>query len=166
MKKKNKVKIDLTRILAIFIVILAVVYFYINSFAPQLIPKSLRIGVARKPINVLILGTDITFDSRTRKPIPDIDGRTDTIVLARIDPIHSKINLLSIPRDTYANIPGFGRQKINAAHVYGGTALTKQTIAQLIKQPVDYYIEITPPAVTKMVDLLGGVTIDVEKDMR
>ena len=164
--RKKKAKVDLTRILAIFVVIIGIGYFYLNIFAPRSIPKSLRIGIIRKPFNLLILGTDITFDARTRQPMPNQNGRTDTILLTRIDPIHSKINILSIPRDTLAPIPGVGRRKINSANAYGGIPLTIKTISRLTGQPIDYYLKIKPAAVTKMVDILGGVTIDVAKNMR
>ncbi|MBU0671996.1 MAG: LCP family protein, partial [Candidatus Margulisbacteria bacterium] len=163
---RNKKRLDLIRLLAIFTVLLGIAYFHLNIFAPQLIPKSLRIGMIRKPINILILGTDLTFDSTTHKPMPEKDGRTDTILLTRINPITGQVNVLSIPRDTYVMLPGIGNRKINAANAFGGIKLVKETIYQLTQQPIDYYVVIKPPAVTKMVDILGGVTLDVEKDMR
>lgn len=165
-KRKKRAKVDLTRILAIFVVIIGISYFYLNIISPKSIPKSLRIGIIRKPFNLLILGTDITFDAKTRQPMPKQNGRTDTILLTRIDPIHSKINILSIPRDTIVFIPGVGRRKINSANAYGGIPLTIKTISQLTGQSIDYYLKIKPTAVTKMVDILGGVTIDVTQNMR
>lgn len=162
MKRKQ---IDFARISAVLVVILAIIYFYLNIFSPRLLPKSLRIGIIRKPTNVLILGTDITYDAVTRKPMPELEGRADSILLAHIDPIKSKINILSIPRDTYVPIPGYGMQKINTANVYGEVALLKQTVSNFTNQNIDYYFEIKPTAITKIVDLLGGVSIYVEKDM-
>ncbi|OGB87617.1 hypothetical protein A3J44_03415 [candidate division WOR-1 bacterium RIFCSPHIGHO2_02_FULL_45_12] len=135
-------------------------------FFPSLVTKSLRVGTLRKPINLLILGTDITFNAETGKPIPNLEGRADTILLAHIDPINSRINMVSIPRDTLVNIPGYGDRKINSANSYGGIPLMKETVAQLTKQKIDYYISIKPTAVTKMVDQLGGVSLYVENDMR
>jgi LCP family protein required for cell wall assembly len=159
-------KIDLVRIAAILIIILAVIYFYINLFAPTLIPKSFRVGLLREPLNILILGTDVTYDRITLKPMPDRKGRADTILFAHIDPIKEKISLLSIPRDTMVNIPNYGKQKINFANAWGGLKLTKKIIAEMTHRDVDYYIELKPTAVTKLIDALGGVTLFVEVDMR
>ena len=161
--KSNRV--DFARILAVSTIILAIVYFYFNIFYPRLIPKSLKIGIIRRPLNILILGTDTNFDAVTLKPMPNAQGRADTILLAHIDPIKWQINVLSIPRDTYTFIPGVGMNKINCANAYGGAALAKQTVSILMQKKIDYYIEIRPSAVTKMVDLLGGVYLFVDKDM-
>ncbi|MBI5400138.1 LCP family protein [Candidatus Saganbacteria bacterium] len=158
-------KPDFIRLLALVIVALAIIFFYLNAFIPRLIPKFTRFGIIRQPVTLLILGTDVDFDMVTKKEIGDINTRTDTIMVARFNPINNKIKLLSIPRDTYVNIPGFGFSKINAAHVYGGPNLTKQTVSELLNRPIDHYIEIQPEVVIELVDLLGGVNIEVEKDM-
>jgi polyisoprenyl-teichoic acid--peptidoglycan teichoic acid transferase len=163
MNERRK-KPDQARLLAIFIVLLSIVYFYLNVFAPQWLPKYCRFGVIRQPLTVLIVGTDIRFDGNN-KPIMDGDGRTDTIMLVRFDPVHSKINILSIPRDTYTLVPGYGMTKINAAHVYGGIPLARQAVTELTGIKIDHYLEVSPLVITKMVDLLGGVQIEVEKDM-
>lgn len=162
MKKK---KLDFIRLFAVLIVILTIVYFNLNIFLPLKIPKSLRIGILRKPMTLLILGTDVTYDAVTLKPIPGLEGRADTILLARIDPIHYKINILSVPRDTVIDIPGYGTQKINAANVFGGVALLAQSVTDLTGVKIDYYAKINPTAVIKLVDLAGGVYLDVEKNM-
>lgn len=162
----RKNRIEFTRITAILVIIFGVVYFYLNILSPRLIPPSLRIGITRKPTNILILGTDITFDAVTHKAMPKVNGRADTILLAHINPVRSEINLLSIPRDTCVRIPEYGLKKINAANAYGGTPLIKQTVSEFLRQKIDYYVEVKPTAVTRFVDLLGGVTLDVEKDMR
>jgi len=161
--KKNK--FDYYRILAIFIILFSILYFYFDIFSPHLIPPPFRLGTIRRPITVLIMGTDNTFDVVTGKLLPGSEGRTDTIMLARIDPTRDKIYTLSIPRDSYVAIPGYGMQKINAANVWGGIALLKETLNDLVGIKIDYYLAINPAAAIKMVDLLGGIEIDVEKDM-
>ncbi len=166
MKKERRIRLDLIRITAVLVVILSIAYFYLNIFSPRSIPKSLRVGILRKPLNILILGTDITYDAVTLKPMPDREGRADTILLAHVDPIRYRINLLSIPRDTLVNIPNYGKQKINFANAWGGKSLTRQIIADLTQQKIDYFMEIKPSAITRLVDLLGGVTLFVEQDMR
>lgn len=158
-------KIDRLRILALFMVFLGILYFYGNILAPRLIPRTFRIGITRKPITVLVLGTDLTFDAKTGAPIAGSDGRTDSILLLHVDPARYKINLLSIPRDSFVPIPEHGSNKINAANVFGGTELIRSTVENLTGKKIDYYVKIDPFAITKIVDLLGGVKLYVEKDM-
>jgi LCP family protein required for cell wall assembly len=159
-------KIDLARIAAVLVVIAAIAYFYTNILSPTLIHKSLRPAVIRKPLNILILGTDITYDRITKKPMPDRKGRADTILLAHVDPIKYKISMLSIPRDTLVDIPDYGKQKINFAYAWGGLSLTRQIVSDITQKKIDYYVEVKPTAVTKLIDVLGGVTLFVEHDMR
>jgi LCP family protein required for cell wall assembly len=162
MKKK---KIDYYRILAILIILFSLLYFYLNIFFPRLIFSPFRLGTIRRPLTVLLLGTDTTFDVVTGKPMPGSEGRTDTVILARFDPIRDKLFMLSIPRDSYLAIPGYGMQKINAANVYGGIDLLKETLSDLTGIKIDYYLAVNPAAAIKMVNLLGGIEIDVEKDL-
>ncbi|HHT62422.1 MAG: LCP family protein [Bacillota bacterium] len=108
-------------------------------------------------INILLLGTDQDLET---------NSRTDTIILASVDTVQKKVSLLSIPRDTRVNIPGFGENKINAANLLGGTELVKATISNLIKVPIDYYIITNFEGFKDIVDTLGGVEIDVEQNMR
>lgn len=158
-------KIDWYRVLAILIILLGIAYFYLNVFAPRLIPKPLLLGVIRRPLTILILGTDLTFDAETGKIMSDTFSRTDTILLLRVDPVRHKTYLLSIPRDSFVEIPGYGWQKINSAHVWGGTKLTIKTLTNLTGKKIDNFVEVNPKAVIELVNLLGGLRIYVEKDM-
>ncbi|HVN67885.1 MAG TPA: LCP family protein, partial [Candidatus Sulfotelmatobacter sp.] len=124
-----------------------------------------RIGITRKPTTILLVGTDLNFSADSGKALQGSDGRTDTILLLRIDPVSYRVNALSIPRDSFVNVPGYGYQKINAAHVFGGIALTERTIEELTGKHIDYYLEINPYEVIKLIDLLGGIDLYVEKDM-
>ena len=157
-------KVDLIRLLAVLTMILGVIYFYANLFAPGSVPGFLRIGVTRKPTTILILGTDLNFSAETGKRVVS-EGRTDSIILMRVDPIHHKITLFSLPRDSFVEIPGYGFNKLNAANVFGGIELTKKTVSALTGVHIDYYIKLDPTAVTDLVNLLGGIDINVEKDM-
>ena len=158
-------KIDYYRILAILTIICAIVYFYLNIFIPRAIPKLLRVGVVRRPYTLLIVGTDLNYSDVTGKLLTESEGRTDSILLARIDPARYQINVLSIPRDSFVMIPGKGMQKINAAHVYGGIELAEKTITELTGLTVDNYIEVNPYAASKLVDLIGGIDIFVEQNL-
>ncbi|ATW24242.1 LCP family protein [Candidatus Formimonas warabiya] len=108
-------------------------------------------------INILLLGTDEKLGT---------NSRTDTIILASLDTKEKKISLLSIPRDTRVNIPGFGENKVNAANQLGGIELAKETISNLIKVPIDYYVVTNFDGFSAIVDTLGGVEIDVEQNMK
>lgn len=162
----NKNKLAISRIVALLIVMAGISYFYLNLLSPRLIPSFLRIGMLRKPINILLIGTDVTYNAETNKAMPDNDGRADTIIMLHLNPLTSKINALSIPRDTFVNISGFGSHKINAAHAFGGTPLLKETVENLLGVKADYYIKVKPNAAARIVDLLGGIYVDVEADMR
>lgn len=111
----------------------------------------------KKRINVLLLALDARPGEQT--------GRTDTMILASIDRQDKKIYLLSIPRDTRVRISGYGMDKINAAHMHGGVELAQKTVAELLGIPVDYYIKTDFNGFREIVDTLGGVEINVEKNM-
>lgn len=83
-------------------------------------------------------------------------GRTDTIMLLHI-PRSGKATLVSIPRDSYVEIPGFGMDKINAAFTYGGAPLLGQTIEQWSGLRIDHYAEIGMGGLANVVDAVGGV---------
>lgn len=87
-------------------------------------------------------------------------GRTDTIMLLHI-PRSGKAQLISIPRDSYVEIPGFGMDKINAAFTYGGPALLGQTIEQWSGLRIDRYAEIGMGGLANVVNSVGGVDICV-----
>jgi len=108
-------------------------------------------------LNFLLLGSD----ARTG----ETKARADTIIFAAADTNEKRLALLSIPRDTRVEIPGHGRDRINAATVYGGPELARDTVARLLGQPIDYYVMTNYEGFKEIVDILGGVTIDVEKDM-
>lgn len=83
-------------------------------------------------------------------------GRTDTIMLLHI-PRSGEPTLLSIPRDSYVNIPGWGMDKINAAFTVGGPELLAQTVEESTGLRVDHYAEIGMGGLANMVDAVGGV---------
>jgi len=161
----KKVRLDLARILAVAAVLCAILFFYLTLFAPKSIPAFLRIGVLRQPINILVLGTDMNYNAETGKPMPELQSRADSLALIHIDPVKYQINILSIPRDAYVEIPSIGFNKINAAPVYGGIPLLEQTVEKITRQKIDYFIELKPQIVPKLVNAVGGVTLYVEKDM-
>ena len=105
---------------------------------------------------VLIMGVDKRED--------DV-GRSDTLMIATIDPRLDQATLLSIPRDTRVKIRGRGYDKINAAYAYGGVALTESTVENFLGIDIDHYVQIDTNSFVKIIDAIGGVDINVEKRM-
>ncbi len=113
-------------------------------------------------INVLLLGVD-DGDSEAAETEPK---RTDAMMLASFDPEGNEVALVSMPRDTMVQIPGHnGYDKINAAYAYGGVMLAKQTVANLLRVPIHYYVLVDWRAFKDSIDLIGGVDLYVDKDM-
>lgn len=112
---------------------------------------------ADQRLNVLLLG----IDARQGETM----ARTDSIILASVDPKSKQMTLLSIPRDTRVNIPGHGWDKINSASVYGGPELSSKVVSDLIGIPIKYYTLTNFSGFKDIVDALGGVTLDVEQNM-
>ncbi|HEX4394018.1 MAG TPA: LCP family protein [Mycobacterium sp.] len=88
-------------------------------------------------------------------------GRTDTILLVHVPALGSgtPTTMVSIPRDSYVPIPGYGRDKINAAFSMGGAPLLAQTVEQATGLRIDHYAEIGFGGFAGLVDGLGGVTV-------
>ena len=113
-------------------------------------------------VRILVLGEDNTGGTKSKPR-----GLSDTIMLVSIDTSTNRIAALSIPRDTRVDLDGYGGQcKINASHVFGGPTLTEMAVEQLVGIKADYYIKTNVEGFKRSVDILGGVEMDVEKDMR
>jgi LCP family protein required for cell wall assembly len=106
--------------------------------------------------NILLLGSDT-------RPGSTNYGNTDTIIVAQID--GNRLSFLSIPRDTRVNIPGHGMDKINAACSFGGPDLTASVVSDLIGEPISKYALIHWSGFVDIVNTLGGVTLDVPRNM-
>lgn len=109
-------------------------------------------------INVLLLGTDSRGEDQ---------GRSDSIMVAHYNKKNKTPKLVSIMRDTYANIPGYGYNKINAAYAYGGPELVRQTLKETFDLDVEYYAIVNFATFSKIVDTLlpKGLELDAEKDL-
>lgn len=120
--------------------------------------------VKDRPINLLLLGIDQTYDDKGR--VTNGPGRADTIIVISMNPKQGKSYVVSIPRDTRVNIPGRGTGKVNASYVYGGPQLIAETVEGLIGMPVDRYAEVDFNGFVGVIDAIGGIEVDVDKDMR
>lgn len=114
--------------------------------------------------NILIMGLDRTVSDRNPNIVLPV-SRTDTLIAASFDPVDRRVYLLSVPRDTRASIPGHGTAKINAAHAWGGAALTTRTVQNVLGVSFPYYIAIEQRGFVRLIDAVGGVNIRIDKDL-
>ncbi|MBE3590470.1 MAG: LCP family protein [Firmicutes bacterium] len=139
-------------------------WFYAAITVPKADDNGGPVGATPLPdrrIHIVIMGHDVEVIHGQRQPT-----RTDTIMVASFDPLLREVAILSIPRDTRVRIPGrSGYDKINAAHAYGGPELTVQTVSQFLGVPMDGYVDVGVEGFQKMVDILGGVDVDVPYNM-
>ncbi|TFJ90257.1 LCP family protein [Lentibacillus salicampi] len=120
--------------------------------------RSEAVSISDDPISILLLGVE---DYSTNGD----NGRTDTMIVATFNPGDEKLKLLSLPRDTLVEIAGRGTQeKIAHAHAYGGKEMAIKTVEQFLDIPIDYYAAVNFDAFTNIVDILGGVEVDVPFD--
>ena len=106
-------------------------------------------------LNILAFGIDDTAYSK----------RSDAIIVLHLDKDSNHIGALSIPRDTRVSIPGVGRTRINHAFSHGGVDLLKDSISQFLGVPINYYVKVDLSGVMKLVDVLGGVEIKIDKSL-
>lgn len=125
--------------------------------------KSVFVG-ERQRINLLVLGIDYNHDS---KGMPFSKGaRSDTMMVASIGNEAQFLNIVSIPRDTYTTISEkIGQDKINSAYSYGGIKQTRETVSHFLGVPIHYYVIVKVQGAKKVIDALGGLPVDVEKNM-
>ena len=99
-------------------------------------------------------------DSRADGSVPDdTEGqRADSIMLVHVAP-NGQTSNISLPRDTYVEIPGYGWDKLNASYAYGGPALLVKTVEKLTGLTVDHYAEIGMGGVSNIVDAVDGVNL-------
>lgn len=114
-----------------------------------------------RPVNVLVMGVDRTSPDKS-----GLNGNSDTMLLVQFQPGAGKVQALSLPRDTLVHIPGYGRDKLNAANAYGGPALAAQSVNQLLNGvSLDRYVRIDTQGLIQLVDALGGVEVNIAKPM-
>ena len=161
--RKNKKKSRIWPwVLAAFIFLgaaLAGAYFASSSLEDKPVvnkEKKEELLTAKDKSTIMIMGVDERAD--------DV-GRSDTLMIATIDPKLDQAALLSIPRDTRVKIKGHGYDKINSAYAYGGEKLTQSTVEDFLGVNMDHYIIVNVKAFQRIIDAIGGVEIDVEKRM-
>jgi LCP family protein required for cell wall assembly len=111
--------------------------------------------VAKDAQNLLLVGSD------SRGSVAD--GRSDVIVLIHVSRDRKKVYLIHFPRDMYVDVPGHGKDKINAAYAYGGSQLLVRTLQNLVDVRLDHVAVIGFEGFRAMTDALGGVDVYAEE---
>jgi LCP family protein required for cell wall assembly len=120
-------------------------------------------------INILIIGLDYR-DWVAGEGAP----RSDTMIVLTIDPLTKTAGILSIPRDMWVNIPGFGYSRINTAYSSGegaklpggGPELARKTVEQFLGVPIQYYAQVDFYTFVEFIDLIGGIEIYNDENLR
>ncbi|AOM81698.1 LCP family protein [Salisediminibacterium beveridgei] len=117
-----------------------------------------KVSISRDPISILLLGIEDYADGIGQ-------GRSDTVILATFNPEESSMNLVTIPRDTMVSIPDRGvEDKINHAYAFGGYDYTINAVEQFLEVPVDYFAAVDFDGFKNIVDIVGGIEVDVPFD--
>lgn len=109
--------------------------------------------------NILVLGSDSRISAGDPSQWEVGAQRTDAMMLMQISGDRRNVSVMSIPRDSWVDIPGYGENKINAAFSYGGPSLTIQTVEQLTGVRIDHLLVADFESFSAITDAVGGVTI-------
>ncbi|NLZ93018.1 MAG: LCP family protein [Firmicutes bacterium] len=143
----------------ILLLCLAFLVFWFSSVWVRIYERS-PVPNGREPIgditNILLLGVD----QRADEP-----SRADTIIIMSINHITEEMALVSIPRDSRVPIPGHGLDKINHAMQFGGIALMKTTIEQLLGVPIHHYLYTNLIGFEEMINAIGGIDLVAEREI-
>lgn len=147
------------KFLIIFGVLCIAAYgLYSVFFAPKSMDNLSREDRLSLKKNIVVLGVDERAEEN------DV-GRSDTLFVVMFDQEKKSVSLLSVPRDTRVRIPGHGWDKINHAYAYGGRELSQATVEELLGIRIDNYVMVDFAGFKGLVDAIGGIDINVEKDM-
>ena len=126
--------------------------------------EEIEVETATQPISFLLLGADTGTAEEERTET----GRSDTIIVCTVNPNTKTTTLLSIPRDSYAEIVGYSDvydyygdyyDKMNHAYAFGGTEMSINTVQEFLNVPIDYYVEVNFDGLVDIVDAVGGIEI-------
>lgn len=160
-------------LLLVLMLLVGGVWLYLDSSINRIdaLPDYDGKPAAAAGTNWLIVGSDsragLDAEQQERLNTGDAGGdRTDTIMIAHIPDNSTPATLLSLPRDSQVEIPGYGTNKINAAFAFGGAPLLAQTIEQATDLRIDHYAEIGLGGFADIVDAVGGVEMEIPEEMR
>ena len=126
-------------------------------------PIDFNINLSPKTQNILVMG----IDSATNEDNPFKGNRSDTMLLVSVAPLGKNVNIISIPRDSKVYIAGKNKtDKINHAFALGGAKLAAKTVEETFGVKIHNYLAISNAGVVKAIDILGGLPIYIEKNMK
>jgi polyisoprenyl-teichoic acid--peptidoglycan teichoic acid transferase len=111
-----------------------------------------------KPTTILLLGTD-TRPGKGQRGL----RHSDSMLLLRTDPDHHRLTYLSIPRDLYVDIPGYGADRINTSYQVGGAALAIRTVRSFTGVDIDHVAVVDFQRFKELIDSIGGIDITVPR---
>ncbi|MEG1411395.1 MAG: LCP family protein [Terrisporobacter sp.] len=159
-KLKRKIKIR-TVVLCLLVLLVSIPVFAFYSLYNRVDSSSSQKAYESKyekidgVTNVLLLGTD----GRQK----ELAYRSDCMMIATLDANNKNIKLTSLARDTYVDIPGKGKGKLNAAYFWGKEDLLFQTIEENFEIKLDKFVQVDFNDLTNIVNILGGVEVDVKE---
>jgi LCP family protein required for cell wall assembly len=169
-RRKRRIGRILLIILLAIVVLIAAVWVYLETSINRVAALSDYAGrpAAGAGTNWLIVGSDsragLDTEDQERLSTGDAKGqRTDTMLLLHIPGNSEKATMVSLLRDSYVDIPGKGKNKLNAAYALGGPALLAQTVEKNTNLRLDHYIEIGFGGFAGIVDSVGGVEMCLDK---
>lgn len=145
-----------TTLIVVMMLFLCVVAFYIYKTSNESESDKLD----SNNFQFLLLGVD-SLDQKEAE-----STRSDTIMIVNMNLNNGNVNLISIPRDTYAKMRGYNKQKINHSYNYGGSKFTLETVNNLLGTNIKYYMTMDYEFVEDVVDKIGGVRVNVPIDMK
>lgn len=124
-----------------------------GRFQPKNVGPIVRVQ-PQEPFSVLVLGTETA---------PGYAGPelTDSMMVMTFDPRSKQASVLSVPRDLWVNVPGFGPQRINTAYENGGPSTAALAVEKYIGVPIEYYAVVDYPALVTLVNDVGGINVTV-----
>lgn len=157
-KNRSKRLLAIVLILFVFLATVGASYYWFDStfFKDKKRDASPGQMVVENKMTLMIMGVDRRADDA---------GRSDTLMVATVDPEKKAAAIMSIPRDTRVKIRGHGYDKINHAYAFGGHTLSQESVEDLIGVPIDYYVLIDIHAFERIIDAIGGIELNVEKRM-
>nr|WP_300005696.1 LCP family protein [Tissierella sp.] len=164
-KRRSFFRVFLTSLFIFVVIGIGITYAYntLNKVESVEIPRDdEELGIKedvfehKDVLNIALFGLD--------EPEAVNGGRSDTIIVASLDKVHKKIKLTSIMRDTYVEIPGYKKDKINHAHSYGGPELAIKTINQNFDMNIREFATVDFFGLEKIIDTLGGLEINVKEN--
>lgn len=172
--KKNILKVTAVVFLCVILALGATAFAYVVNLQTSLSAKldadlsnSLKQVNDGEPFYMLLLGIDKDQERAESSNYGPSDSayRTDSMMLARIDPKDKQVTLVSLHRDTLMDMGKNGPQKLNAAYPFGGASYTVDVVSDFAGVPISHYAEIDFDQFASIVDTLGGVEVDVPIDI-